>query len=116
MEKEGTGAEARCAEFMAGNEGGGRVSSASSSEESRSVSRVKIGTAGAFAASSAVAFGVDCGESCGEMSDPFRGAFCLLDFFLICSSCVSFLCMSGVAVLVPSLVECARRVCHVEGG
>ena len=74
MEKAGTGAEARWAEFMAGNEGGGRLSSVSSSDESWWESRVNVGTAGAFVPSCGVAFGVDCGESCEEMTMPFVDA------------------------------------------
>jgi len=50
--------EARCAEFMAGKEGGGRSSSSSSSELSCSLS-VKVGTADALSSGTGTAFGVD---------------------------------------------------------
>lgn len=58
----GTGPEARCAELMAGNEGGGRLSSSSSSELSCSF-RVKVGTAGASFSGRGAALGVVCGDS-----------------------------------------------------
>jgi hypothetical protein len=63
----GAGAEALCAEFMAGKEGGGRWSS-SSSELSCSPS-VKVGMAGPFAAESGTAFGVVWGEREAEDLD-----------------------------------------------
>lgn len=48
MEKEGVGADALWAEFKAGKEGGGRLSSSSSLDSSFSCSlSVKVGTAGA---------------------------------------------------------------------
>lgn len=50
-----------CAEFIAGNEGGGRLSSSSSSELSCSA-RVKVGIAGPLWASLGTALGVDCGD------------------------------------------------------
>ena len=53
----GVGAEALCAEFMAGKEGGGRWSSSSSSELSCSAS-VDVGIAVPFAAAVGSAFGV----------------------------------------------------------
>jgi hypothetical protein len=51
-----------CAEFIAGNEGGGRLSSSSSSSELSCASRVKVGTAGASCACVGAALGVDSGD------------------------------------------------------
>ena len=63
MVKEGIGTEALWAEFSAGKEGGGRLSSSSSSLSEFSCSlSVKVGTAGAFPASCGEAFGVVCGD------------------------------------------------------
>lgn len=56
----GDGADALCAEFRAGKEGGGRLSSSSSSELSCAAS-VKVGTA-PFAPSFGVALGVPSGD------------------------------------------------------
>lgn len=57
------GPEARCAEFMAGKEGGGRLSSSVSSSSERSCSlSVKVGTAGASFSVRGAALGVVCGE------------------------------------------------------
>lgn len=58
MEKDGAGLDALCAEFSAGNEGGGRLSSSSSSSESSCSLSVNVGTGGAFLSSSGMAFGV----------------------------------------------------------
>lgn len=55
------GFEARCAEFRAGKEGGGRLSSSSLSLELWCSSSVNDGIAGAFA-ELAVAFGVVAGD------------------------------------------------------
>lgn len=54
------GAEARCAEFMAGNEGGGRLSSSSSSSDPSSSCALSVncGTEAVVAASAEDAFGV----------------------------------------------------------
>lgn len=57
MDIVGAGPEARCAEFMAGNDGGGRLSSSSSSSDSCSLS-VKEGIGAESTARFAVAFGV----------------------------------------------------------
>ena len=62
------GFDARCAEFGAGNEGGGRLSSSSLSLELWCSSSVKDGMAGAFALL-AVAFGVVAGDN------SWRGTF-----------------------------------------
>jgi hypothetical protein len=53
--------EALCAEFIAGKEGGGRLSWSSSSELSCSLSE-KVGIAGASCPSFGAAFGVDSGD------------------------------------------------------
>jgi hypothetical protein len=72
IEKLGVGFEARCAEFKAGNEGGGRLSSSSPSSELWCSSSVKEGMAGAFALT-AVAFGVVAGDnSCKVMLSSGR--------------------------------------------
>lgn len=65
----GAGFEARCAEFIAGNEGGGRLSSSSLSLELWCSSSVKDGMAGAFALL-AVAFGVVAGEASSKAMSP----------------------------------------------
>jgi hypothetical protein len=57
-------ADALCAEFMAGNDGGGRLSSSSSSELSCSF-RVKVGIALPLAAPLGAAFGVAGGDKTG---------------------------------------------------
>jgi hypothetical protein len=61
-------APALCAEFRAGKDGGGKLSSSSSSELSWA-SSVKVGTVGTFGSSRGVAFGVVCGDcSCEVLS------------------------------------------------
>lgn len=57
-----SGADVLCAEFRAGNEGGGR--SSSSSSELSWVASVKVGMVATFE-SLGVAFGVVCGEGVG---------------------------------------------------
>lgn len=88
----GAGFEARCAEFSAGNEGGGRLSSSSLSLELWCSSSVKDGMAGAFALL-AVALGVTAGDRSWSgmffSSCPCDSAFC------------SFCCLVG-----PSSPSC----------
>lgn len=64
--KDGVGAEALWAEFSAGKEGGGRLSSSSSSSELSCSLSVKVGTAGAFCAPCGEALGVVCGDGLDE--------------------------------------------------
>jgi hypothetical protein len=53
---------ALCAELRAGKDGGGILSSSSSSSEVSRESSVKVGTAGAFRCSCGAALGVVCGD------------------------------------------------------
>jgi hypothetical protein len=60
MDKAGEGAEALWAEFKAGKEGGGRLSSSSSSSELSWAASVKVGTSSVFWVG--VALGVVAGD------------------------------------------------------
>ena len=102
--------EALCAEFMAGKEGGGRLSSSSSSELSCSLS-VKVGTAGASWSDAGAAFGVVSTSSCvvGVCSSM---RWCAAGVLSSVSPCCDFSGIEGAA-------DCVRRVrkaSHVEGG
>jgi hypothetical protein len=104
------GFEALCAEFMAGKEGGGRLSSSSSSELSCSLS-VKVGTAGASWSDAGAAFGVVSTSSCvvGVCSSM---RWCAAGVLSSVSPCCDFSGIEGAA-------DCVRRVrkaSHVEGG
>jgi len=113
------GFEARWAEFMAGKEGGGRLSSSSSSELSCSLS-VKVGTAGASFSEAGAAFGVDSGD--GLFADTLVSSC----FVGVCSSMhcsaagvrwsVSPCCdFSGIDD-APERVKRVMKASHVEGG
>jgi hypothetical protein len=113
------GLEALCAEFMAGNEGGGRLSSSSSSELSCSLS-VKVGTAGASVSEAGAAFGVDSGDGL------FAVALVSCCFIGVCSSmrCSSAGVLSSVSLGcdlsgiddAPDRVKRVIKASHVEGG
>lgn len=81
IDRHGIGPEARCAEFIAGNEGGGRLSSSSSSLSDSCSLSVKDGTGVDSTASFAVAFGVLCGDGLSDAA-----AFLSLR---ICSCCLA---------------------------
>jgi hypothetical protein len=111
--------DARCAEFIAGNEGGGRLSSSSSSELSCSLS-VKVGTAGASCSFFGIALGVDSGDGlCGEtivgscfvrLWSSLRG--CSAG---VTSSVLPSCDLSGI-VLAPDCVRRVMKASHVDGG
>jgi hypothetical protein len=119
MEDSEVGLEALCAEFMAGNEGGGRLSSSSSSELSCSLS-VKVGTAGASVSEAGAAFGVDSGDGL------FAVALVSCCFIGVCSSmrCSSARVLSSVSLGcdlsgiddAPDRVKRVIKASHVEGG
>lgn len=119
MEDEEGALEVLCAEFMAGNEGGGKLSSSSSSELSCSLS-VNDGTAGTFCSDFGSAFGVDSGDgllvalpsrSCfaGDCSS-MRGSGAGVSSSL--SPCCDF---SGI-VRAPGCVARVMKATHVDGG
>jgi hypothetical protein len=113
------GLEARCAELMAGKEGGGRLSSSSSSELSCSLS-VKEGTAGASCSNLGAAFGVDSGDGLFADTLPSSG------LVAVCSSmrCSAAGVLSSVSPCcdfsgIDDAPDCVKRVMkasHVEGG
>jgi hypothetical protein len=117
-ESEG-GLEALCAEFMAGNEGGGKLSSSSSSELSCSLS-VKVGTAGASCSDTGAAFGVDSGDGLCTVAPP-SSRFAGLCSPMRCSSVgvgwsVSPCCdFSGIDD-APDCMKRVMKASHVEGG
>lgn len=104
---------------MAGNEGGGRLSSSSSSELSCSLS-VKEGTAGALSSDFGIAFGVDSSD--GLLSTPstaswFEGDLSSMRSSLagVGPSLLPFCDLSGI-VLVPGRLRRVIKASHVEGG
>lgn len=113
--------EARCAEFMAGKEGGGRSSSSSSSELSCSLS-VNVGTEDALSSGTGIAFGVDS-------RDRLMGAPLLLSSCFTRGDCSSMLCSSaGASSCFWPCCDCsatardgacvtrAMKASHVDGG
>jgi hypothetical protein len=122
MAKVGIGAwpPALCAELRAGKEGGGRLSSSSSSSELGWASSVKVGTAGAFGLSCGAAFGVVCGEgSTGALSVVSR-VFGSCNSTCRCSSgtlwsCLPLCDLSSRKLAAPSFAW-AYSNGHVDGG
>jgi hypothetical protein len=110
-------ADALCAEFIAGNDGGGRLSSSSSSELSCSLS-VNVGTAGASCSVLGAALGVDSGDGL------FMGSCLCSCFIWVCSS----ICRSSAGVSSAVLPFCdlsgivlvrvirVMKASHVDGG
>jgi hypothetical protein len=119
MEIVGVGTDARCAEFMAGNEGGGRLSSSSSSELACSL-RVKVGTAGASCSFFGAALGVVSGD--GLFAETVVGS-CLVwcessmrGSSARVSACVLPCCVLSGIVLAPRCVMRVIKASHVDGG
>jgi hypothetical protein len=119
MDIVGLCAEALCAEFIAGNEGGGRLSSSSSSELSCSLS-VNVGTAGASCSVFGAALGVDSGD--GLLTGSCSCSWLIWACISMCrssaglSSAVLPFCDFPGMVLAPECVMRVMKASHVDGG
>lgn len=110
----GRAAEARWAEFMAGNEGGGKLSSASSSELSSAAS-VRLGMAGAFGGlPRGAALGVVCGEGLSRVSCCVWSSGTWADAASSLPVCEDL--ASGLGVDSGGPAAAGKKELHVEGG
>lgn len=112
--------EARCAEFMAGKEGGGRSSSSSSSSELSCLLSVKVGTAGASPSGTGVAFGVDSRDRLIGVP-PLSSCFVEDCSSMLCSSvgalsCFWPCCDFSATVCKGACVTRVMKASHVDGG